>query len=67
MTFAPPEFVVLTKLQFYREGESNRHLRDIQRMLIALGESWDRSELLRRIDELGLQAEWARVLGPSAA
>lgn len=64
VSFAPPEFVILKKLQFYREGESSKHLRDIQRMPVAMGESWDRSELLRRVEELGLQPEWARVLGP---
>ena len=37
-SFAPPEYVIIRKLQFYREGGSPKYLRDISRMLISLGE-----------------------------
>ena len=30
---APPEYVVVRKLEFYREGRSAKHLRDIRSML----------------------------------
>jgi hypothetical protein len=32
------------------------------RMLLSLGEEWDREQLMRMIDEHGLGAEWQRVL-----
>lgn len=58
LSLAPPEYVILRKLQFYREGRSAKHLRDIRRMLASLGEGWDRKSLETLIDEQGLQAEW---------
>ena len=58
VVFAPPEYVIVRKLQFYREGRSPKHLRDISRMLLGLGEEWRRAELERLIREHGLQAEW---------
>ena len=30
---APPEYVIIRKLEFYREGRSEKHLRDIRGML----------------------------------
>lgn len=56
---APPEYVIVRKLEYYREGRSEKHLRDIAAMLevssdrIALGEveTWVRA--------FGLQKEWA--------
>jgi hypothetical protein len=62
VTFAPPEYVILRKLQFFREGGSPKHLRDISRMLLSLGEDWDRATLLRMLGEHGLSAEWQLAL-----
>ena len=61
VSFAPPEYVIIRKLQFYREGGSPKHLRDIGRMLISLGEDWPRETLLEMIRQHGLQAPWAEV------
>jgi hypothetical protein len=58
VTFAPPEYVVARKLQFFREGGSPKHLRDINRMLVGLGEDWDRAALMEIVGEYGLSAEW---------
>jgi hypothetical protein len=65
--FAPPEYVIVKKLQFFREGGSSKHPRDIQRMLVSLGESWDRTELIAQVKESGLEAEWAQVTGAAPA
>lgn len=54
---APPEYVIISKLQFYREGHSEKHLRDIHRMLVGLGEEWDRGVLLTLSRRYGLTAE----------
>ena len=59
---APPEYVIVRKLQFYREGLSAKHLRDVNRMLVGLGDRWDRTQLETMIREHGLQAEWQQVL-----
>jgi hypothetical protein len=59
---APPEYVILRKLQFFREGGSNKHPRDIARMLDSLGPDWERSALLGLVERHGLQAEWTAAL-----
>jgi hypothetical protein len=56
--FAPPEYVIIRKLQFFREGGSQKHLRDISRMLDGLGEDWPRETLLELVDRHGLDSEW---------
>lgn len=56
--FAPPEYVILWKLEFYREGGGEKHLRDIRGMLQVNGETIDRPLLDRASAELGLSAYW---------
>jgi hypothetical protein len=65
ISLAPPEYVIVRKLQFYREGRSPKHLRDISRMLLGLGDDWDRETLLGAIAAQGLQVEWQLVLAES--
>ncbi|MDB6139936.1 MAG: hypothetical protein JWO94_3008 [Verrucomicrobiaceae bacterium] len=60
--FAPPEYVILRKLQFYREGGSPKHLRDISRMISSLGNEWDRQPLLSLIQEDHLEVPWLAAL-----
>lgn len=54
--FSPPEYVIIRKLQFYREGGSEKHLRDIRAMLDHTSPS--QSDLDRFIAEHSLQTEW---------
>jgi len=58
---APPEYVVLRKLEFLREGGQDKHVRDIRFILAAtpLDLAFVESEVTR----LGLQAQW-RQCGP---
>jgi len=58
LILAPPEYVIVRKLQFFREGGSEKHLRDIRSMLRTSIEQIDRPELEEKIRELGLSAEW---------
>jgi hypothetical protein len=58
---APPEYVILRKLEYYREGHSEKHLRDIQSMMELSGDQIDKPELLERITQNGLTREWADV------
>ena len=59
--FAPPEYVIVRKLQFFREGGSPKHLRDISRMLIGLGDDWSRETLMAMIAHR-LETEWQQML-----
>ena len=61
ISFAPPEYVILRKLEYFREGGSTKHLTDIKAMLDVSGELLDRPVLAEWVARLGLQAEWSRV------
>ena len=56
--FAPPEYVILWKLEFFREGGGEKHLRDIRGMLQMSGDDIDRNLLDRACTELGLSQQW---------
>jgi hypothetical protein len=62
ITLAPPEYVIIRKLQFYREGGSQKHLRDINRMVATLGDEWETKTLLALIESHGLQTEWHQAI-----
>ena len=57
--FAPIEYVIVYKLRFFQAGGSDRHLRDIARMMEVSGSEVDRPTLDRWIAQLNLGAEWA--------
>lgn len=61
--FAPPEYVIMRKLQFFREGGSQKHVRDISRMLVGLGDGWEQETLREMIGTHGLHEEWQMVQG----
>lgn len=58
---APPECVIVRKLEFYREGGSDKHLRDIRSMLAVSGDQMDRAALNDWIARRGLEVEWQKV------
>jgi hypothetical protein len=60
---APPEYVIVYKLEFSREGASEKHLRDIRGMLLAT--ELDRAFLEKEIAARGLQKAWAAVEKPT--
>ena len=53
---APPEYVILRKLEFFREGGSDKHLRDIRFMLAAT--PVEAGFLESEIARLGLEGPW---------
>jgi len=57
--FARPEAVIIHKLRFFREGGSEKHLRDIRGMLAVSGDELDRPLLERTVTELGLGDAWS--------
>ncbi len=60
---APPEYVIVRKLEFHREGGSEKHLRDIRSMLDLSPGAIDRTELARLIAERGLEPFWKKAEG----
>ena len=61
VALAPPEYVILRKLEYFREGGSEKHLRDIRAMLAISGGQLDRPALDDWIARRGLGTQWQRV------
>jgi hypothetical protein len=60
--FASPEDVILKKLEFFREGGSSKHLRDIASIIAVQGESAiDWNYLATWAERLGVAPEFDRV------
>jgi hypothetical protein len=55
---APPEYVIIGKLEFFREGGSEKHLRDIRGMLVAT--DVDLAFLQKEIARRGLTEFWQK-------
>ena len=62
MSIAPVEYVILRKLEYFREGNSEKHVRDIRGMLEVSSARIDRPFLEQWIGRLGLAAAWDSVL-----
>ena len=58
VALAPLECVIVRKLEYFREGGSDKHLRDIRGMLNVSGGQMDRAALQDWITRRGVQAEW---------
>ena len=56
---APPEYVILRKLEYLREGGHDKHVRDI-RFVLAVTDI-DRDFLQVEVDRLGLREQWRAV------
>jgi hypothetical protein len=63
VVLAPPEYVIVRKLEYYREGGSEKHVRDIRSMLAISGNQLDREALSEWIGLCGVQSEWQLVSG----
>ena len=61
VTLAPPEYVIVRKLEYHREGHADKHLRDIRAMLAVSGEHLDHAALNEWIQRRGLETEWRQV------
>jgi hypothetical protein len=62
MSVAPPEYVIVRKLEYYREGGSEKHLRDIKSICAMSGSDLDEASLQEWIAKLGLDNEWQKAL-----
>lgn len=61
LVVAPPEYVILRKLEYYREGGSEKHLRDIRSMLDTSPGAISIADLEHQIAARGLQEVWRQV------
>lgn len=62
MALAPLEYVIIRKLEYYREGGSEKHLGDIRTMLRVSSDRLDRVFLDGQIKERGLFSIWNKAL-----
>ena len=60
--FASPEDVIIMKMRYYKEGESEKHLRDITGMLKISGDIIDRKYIESWADKLGIEDIWRSIL-----
>ncbi len=60
---APIEAVILSKVRYYQMGKSDRHLRDIHRMLAVSGDLVNGPEIERWASRLGVEVEWQQAQG----
>ncbi len=58
---APPEYVIVRKLQYAGQGGGDRHLRDIRRMLDRALVAIDVAEVGARARALGIERVWERA------
>jgi len=63
VSFASPEDVILKKLMCYREGGSEKHLRDIAGVLKVQGGRVDRQYIAAWADRLGVGEQWGLFAG----
>jgi hypothetical protein len=61
--FAPPEHVILRKLEYYREGGSGKHVQDIRAITRALGPDLDMAFIRSTVARMGLGEVLEGILG----
>lgn len=59
--FASAEDVIIKKMEYYREGGSEKHLRDITGMLKVSGDEIDQAYIAEWADRLGLREIWDMI------
>lgn len=60
--FAAPEDVIVKKMEYYRDGGSEKHLRDIAGIMKVSAATIDQAYIGRWADQLGLRDIWDAVL-----
>lgn len=61
ISVASPEYVILRKLEYFREGGSEKHIRDIAGILRQTPDIKENGDLLHRLEILGLKPQWNQV------
>ena len=60
--FVAPEDLVLKKMEYYREGGSEKHLRDIAGMAKVLGPRLDRAYIEMMSERMGIADVWQALV-----
>jgi hypothetical protein len=60
-SFASPEDVIIKKLEYFKLGGSEKHLRDIAGILKVQADAIEYDYIAEWVDKLSLQAEWKLV------
>lgn len=58
VSLAPPEYVILRKLEFHQEGGSSKHIQDIRAILQTSGAELDTQFLETELTRRGLRESW---------
>lgn len=61
ISVAPPEYVIIKKLEFYKEGKAQKHLSDIQGILVNSKDLINFSLLNDMINRMGLNDVWDAI------
>jgi hypothetical protein len=61
LTVAPPEYVIIRKLEYFEEGGSEKHLRDIRSILETQTATIEMADLQNLIEERGLSDAWQKA------
>jgi len=59
---APPEYVILKKLEFYQEGRSGKHVRDIRSIIETRGSDLDLEFITEHVRSMNLAEAWRECL-----
>jgi hypothetical protein len=59
---APPEYVIIRKMQYFSEGGSDKHVLDIQNMIAILKGGLDIQFIEMQASRLGLIETWQRIV-----
>lgn len=59
--FAPPEYVIVWKTEYFAEGGGGKHVRDIRRMLELSGSEIDRAVLERELSRRNLTSSFEAI------
>ena len=60
--YTSPEDVIIKKMKYYADGESEKHLRDIASMLKTMGSGIDRDYIADWASRLGFREIWEQIL-----
>lgn len=61
LVLAPPEYVIVRKLEYFREGGSEKHLRDIASILTTSRDDVDLGQISSLAERMGLQGQWQQA------
>ncbi|MBI4925496.1 MAG: hypothetical protein HY843_06180 [Bdellovibrio sp.] len=58
---APPEYVIIRKLEYFREGQSQKHINDIEKMLLQIKHELNNDFLNKELKKRSLLSLWNKL------